>query len=130
MPSIEPGLSAEIVRTVTTEHTAESVGSGASPVLATPTLVLWCEQAAVLALQDVLGAEQETVGVEIGLRHLAATPIGMQVRVCATLESIDGRRLRFAISAQDEREPIADGTHDRVVIDSERFRSRAAAKRP
>ncbi len=98
------------------------------PVFATPYLVALVEWAAIGALAPCLAPNQRTVGTRIELNHTAATPIGMQVTAEVELVEIDGRRLRFKVGCRDDAEPIADGFHDRAIIDYDRFLARLARK--
>ena len=128
MSSIQPGLTNETIRTVEERHLAHQWGSGLAPVLATPVLVAFCEECARLAVDPLLPTGQQTVGTWISLRHLAATPPGMQVTVRAELKEVEGRRLRFHVEAWDEIEQVGEAEHERFIIDVERFQQRVAAK--
>ena len=114
---------------VTEADTAERWGSGLVPVLGTPALVGLMEGAAVHALAGHLPAGKTTVGGRIDVRHLAPTPVGMHARARAELREVDGRRLVFHIEAWDDAEQIGEATHERFVIDVERFVAKADAKR-
>jgi predicted thioesterase len=129
MNELTIGLNAEISLTVTESDTAAKWGSGLVPVFGTPPLVGLMEAAAVKALDGHLPEGQTTVGGRIDVRHLAATPVGMQVRARAELTSIDGRKLTFQIEAWDESEKIGEALHERFVIDKDKFIARAQAKR-
>lgn len=127
--SIEPGLSAEMTLTVQESDTARHSGGEAyPPVLSTPRLIGYLERTAHQAIQPHLAADQGSVGTVVNIRHLAATPVGMQVRFCATLLEVDVRRLRFKVEAWDEVEKIAEGEHERFVINQTRFFERLAEK--
>ena len=128
MSAITPGLLNETSRRVEAHHLACEWGSGLAAVLATPILVAFCEECARLAVDPLLPAGQETVGTWIGIRHLAATPPGLQVTVRAELKEVDGRRLRFQIEAWDDVERIGQADHERFIIDVERFQQRLAEK--
>ena len=128
MSAIKAGLSNEMKRRVQKGHLATEWKSGLSPVLATPMLVAFCEECARLAVDPRLPAGQQTVGTWINVRHLAATPAGMQVTVRAELVSVHGRRLRFRVEAWDDVERIGEAEHERFVIDVERFENRVADK--
>jgi len=104
------------------------MGSGTVDVFATPALAALMEAAAVNALDAILDEGQTTVGVHLDIQHLAATPIGMSVRAEARLMTVEGRRLTFRVSAFDGVEQVGVGSHQRVVVDTERFMSRTAAK--
>ena len=129
MDKLTPGLSAELTRTVTESYTAAQLGSGLVPVFATPALVALMEAAAVHALEGCLPPGQTTVGGRIDVRHLAATPVGMTVRALAELTAVEGRKLTFQITAWDDVEKIGEASHERVIVDTEKFLARAQAKR-
>jgi fluoroacetyl-CoA thioesterase len=118
---IQPGLTWEITHKVEEKHLASQWGSGLAEVLATPAIVAFCEECSRLAVEDLLPPEMGTVGSAINLRHLAPTPPGMNVTVKAQLLEVDGRRLRFSVEAWDEVERVAEGEHDRFIIDNDRF---------
>jgi len=122
------GLRGTASLTVSAEHTAEALGSGNVPVLSTPSLVALVEQAAVNAVGNRLAAGETSVGTRIEISHLAATAIGQEVRAEARLIVVDGRRMTFHVAAYDAQEKIAEGTHDRVVIDEQRFLERVRRK--
>jgi fluoroacetyl-CoA thioesterase len=128
MEELIPGLHAEIEHTVTDADSASQWGSGLVPVYSTPALVGLMENAAVNALKGHLAAGQTTVGARIDVRHLAATPVGMQVRARAELTAVEGRKLVFKIQAWDALELIGEAVHERVVIDEARFLAKLQAK--
>jgi predicted thioesterase len=111
----------EMSWTVTQEHLASAFGSGLVNALATPVLVGFCEECARTIVDPVLPTGRKTVGTSIRIDHLAATPPGMRVTVTAELVEIDDRRLRFEIEAVDKVDKIGRATHERFVIDAERF---------
>jgi fluoroacetyl-CoA thioesterase len=122
---LEPGLSARVTLTVTEADTAQALGSGDVPVLATPRLLALAEAATVRATARYLPVGTTTVGTRVQLEHLSATPIGGTVEVAATLSTVDGRRLGFAVSAHDGETLAARGTVERVLVDRERFLTKA-----
>ncbi len=124
-----PGLRGEARLVVREEDTAQHLGSGNVAVLATPRMIALMENASVKAVDHLLPPGQATVGGEIRVRHLAATPQGMEVTVNSELVEIEGRRLTFKVEAFDEREKVGEGTHIRFVIDLERFREKIKVKR-
>jgi fluoroacetyl-CoA thioesterase len=128
LSSLRPGLtgSAEIV--VGEEHTAPFVGSGRVRVLATPVMINLMEAAALDAVEKLLPAGHQSLGIHLDVRHYAATPVGMRVRVTAELVKVDGRTLDFRVEARDEKEAIGDGLHQRVVVNVERFDARVQRK--
>jgi len=113
---------------VASEHTAPHVGSGQIAVLATPIMVNLMEAAALDAVEDRLPEGHQTLGTHLSVSHVAATPIGMRVDVQARLINIDGRRLLFNVSAEDEHELIGEGTHERIIVNVSRFDLRVQAK--
>jgi predicted thioesterase len=117
------GLSAAIVHTVTGDDTAESVGSGDVPVLASPRLLALAEAACVAALSEAgLDSAQTSVGTRMEVEHLRPSPVGEVVRVAAELVHVDGRLLRFEVVATDEADLLVGrAVVTRVVVDRERF---------
>jgi fluoroacetyl-CoA thioesterase len=128
MTELLPGLSAEHKHLVDETDTASHWGSGGVHVFSTPALVGLMESAAVIALRGALPEGQTTVGTRLDVRHLAATPVGMQVRAIATLTAVDGRKLTFTIQAWDEAELIGEAVHERFIIDEAKFVAKAQAK--
>jgi len=135
-PAIQPGLRGEVKLVVAAEHTAQHLGSGAVQVFATPQMVLFMERAGVAAVDPLLPAGYRTVGVQLNVRHLAPTPIGFEVTVTAELLEVQGRRLTFRVEARD-RSPnrpqvqgdlVGEGTHERAIVDVQRFSERVALK--
>jgi fluoroacetyl-CoA thioesterase len=126
---IVPGMVGQIEIVVHEENTARHLGSGNVAVLATPEMIRLMEKAAVAAVDHLLPEGYRTVGVEVDVRHLAATPVGIKVRAQAELIAIEGRKLTFRVEADDEVERIGEGEHRRVIIDLERFKERVKAKR-
>ncbi|MGC9356908.1 MAG: thioesterase family protein [Anaerolineae bacterium] len=125
---LEAGLTGEITHVVTDADTAATYASGLVPTLSTPHLVALMENAARETVQPHVGEGESTVGTRIDMRHLAPTPVGMEVRVRAELIEVNGRRLRFQIEAWDEVEKIGEADHERFVIDWQRFMERVAEK--
>ncbi len=124
-----PGLNAELEHIVTDADTASQWGSGLVPVFSTPALVGLMESAAVKALKGHLAPGQTTVGGRIDVRHLAATPVGMQVHLRAELKAVEGRKLVFKIQAWDAVELIGEADHERIIVDEARFLGRVEAKK-
>ena len=128
MEEIVPGLVGQCKLVVRQENTAQHLGSGNVAVLATPEMIRLMEKAAVAAVDHLLPAGYRSVGVEVHVRHLAATPVGMRVQAQAELIAIEGRKLTFRVEVDDEAERIGEGEHGRVIIDVERFKERVEAK--
>ena len=125
---LEPGLTGSAELLVGVEHTAPSIGSGLVPVLATPVMINVIEAAALAAVEHFLPDGHQSLGIHLDVRHFAATPIGMRVRATAELVAVDGRTLTFRVEARDDKEPIGDGTHQRVVVNVARFDARVQKK--
>jgi fluoroacetyl-CoA thioesterase len=123
---VKPGLSAEVELVVTDGDTAVALRSGSVAVLATPRVLALCEEATVLVLQDQLGPTETSVGMKVQLDHLAPTAVGHTVAAEATVEKVNGRRITFTVSVNDERGLIAVGRVTRVVVDVDRFMDRVS----
>lgn len=120
------GQSATLTFTVSDNDTAIAVGSGDVAVLGTPRLLAWCEGATIAAVAPHVGPGTTTVGFKIEIDHLAPTPVGASVRATATVEEVDGRRIRFSVQAHDPAGAIASGTVTRIMVDRDGFSRRAA----
>jgi fluoroacetyl-CoA thioesterase len=125
---LKPGLTGSAELLVGVEHTAPSIGSGLVPVLATPVMINVIEAAALAAVEPLLPTGHQSLGIHLDVRHFAATPIGMMVRATAELIGVDGRTLTFRVEARDDKEPIGDGSHQRVVVNVARFDDRVKRK--
>jgi predicted thioesterase len=128
LSSLQPGLNGVAETTVVLENTARHIGSGLVAAFATPAMIALMEQSAVNAVAPHLPDGWQTVGVHVDVQHLAATPVRMKVVARAELVGVTGRRLKFQVTAHDEVELIGRGTHERAVVDLERFGARLASK--
>ncbi|WP_084959313.1 thioesterase family protein [Thermoactinospora rubra] len=126
--TLAPGLRASLLIMVEREDTAQKVGSGDVPVLATPRLLALAERATVEALRDRLEPGQTSVGTRVELEHLAASPLGAHVEVDVELTRVDGRRLVFGFQARERGRVVGRGTVERVVVDREKFLARIASR--
>jgi predicted thioesterase len=115
-------------RVVTEADAADRFDNLGVQVLATPVICHWFESAAVLSVSQQLEPGEATVGTAIAFEHLAAVPIGGKVTVEAEVSEVDGRRIRFQVQAWDAHELIANGTHERYVVELSRFLKRVQAK--
>jgi len=115
------GREGSLEQVVRPEHAADRFQNAGVRVLATPVLCHWFESAAVHAIAGQLESGEASVGTRVTIDHLKATPVGMRVRVIARVVAVNGRRVDFEVSAFDEVELVARGTHERVAIDLERF---------
>jgi predicted thioesterase len=125
---LKPGLQASTEILVGTRDTAHHVGSGKIKVLATPVMIMLLEEAALTAVEGFLPSGYQTVGTHLDISHIAATPVGMRVKACAEVTEVAGRKLTFRVWAEDEIEYIGEGTHERIIVEVERFDKRASAK--
>ena len=126
---IKPGATAEIGYTVAEDRTAHAMGNRGVHVFATPFVVGMLEDAANAVLRPHLTAGAGSVGTMVEMKHLAATPVGMKVRAKATLLETDGKRFLFGVEAWDDREKVAEGRHERVLVpDMQKLIARAMKK--
>ncbi len=125
---LRSGLSGEATTVVDEHNTAIALGSGSVPVFATPAMAALVEAAAVQAIAAELNEGQTTVGVALDLQHLAASPLGATVRAEAKLVNVEGRRLTFRVTAYDDVEQIGIGSHQRILVDTDRFLARTHTK--
>lgn len=125
---ISVGMKAEISTLVEREDTAVAVGSGSLLVYATPCMVALMEGAACEAISGAVPEEKTTVGIELSISHLTATPVGMAVRAEAEVVAIDGNIITFQVTAFDENDKIGEGRHKRALISSQKFLDRTYSK--
>jgi predicted thioesterase len=124
------GASAQLELTVTDADTAQTVGSGDVPVLATPRVLALAEAATVRALARRLESGTTTVGTRVDLSHRAPTPIGRTVLATATLAKVDGRRLTFEVTVSEGDAVVAEARVERVLVDRSRFLATAFGTEP
>ena len=108
LSAVRPGLTGTAEIVVGPEHTAPRVGSGRIAVLATPVMINVIEAAALAAVEHLLPAGHQSLGIHLDVRHFAATPVGLRVTATAEVTGIDGRTISFRVEARDERERIGD----------------------
>lgn len=115
---------------VTKDITAGALGSGGLDIFATPFLICWMEAAAYYYMKEQLPADKSSVGTMVNIRHVSPTPIGMEVTAKAELVDIsaNGKMYTFKVSAYDAKGLIGEGTHERAIIDCERFMKKCQAK--
>ena len=118
---MQTGLTHTSALTVEEKHLACNVGSGDLRVLGTPVMMALMENAAMLAVKDELEEGQSTVGGHISSSHLKPTGLGHNITATAELIEVDGRKLKFKVSAADENGVIGEGEHLRFIIDAEKF---------
>ena len=125
---LKTGMIFEVKNKIDASRTAVALGSGGYPVAATPYLVLAVENAAYRLAQAELSEGESTVGTLMNFEHLRATPEGMDVTARVELTEVDGKRLVFSFEVHDERELVARGSHERFIVKTEKFLSRAQGK--
>ncbi len=128
MDAVKAGLKGRVDLTVGDAHTAPSVGSGAIHVLGTPVIINLMEAAALDATEHLMPKGHQSLGIHVDISHVAATPIGMKVHATAEVTAVEGNRIRFRVEAHDEAGMIGKGTHERVVVNMERFDKRVQKK--
>ena len=122
------GKSATVTTTVTDKNTAKAVGSGSLDVFATPMMIALMEQAACECIADGLEPGQTSVGTQINAAHTAASPLGAVISATAEIVAVDGRKISFTVTAHDGTNEIGNGTHERFIIDAERFMNKLAQR--
>jgi predicted thioesterase len=130
MADIPLGLRMETRKLVTKENAISFLGQDDARVLATPWLIVYLEMTCREVVKPYLLDGQDTVGTQVNVRHLASTPIGSEVRFVAEVSGVEKRRVQFRVEAWNDTEKIAEGFHERGIIDVARFAAKAAAKRP
>jgi predicted thioesterase len=124
-----PGVAGKSEMIVKEEDLVSRLGGVAVDVLSTPRLIQLMEAAAVEAIQDFVSTDQLSLGTEVRIRHLSATPLGMKVTARALLKGVDKNRLLFLVDAYDEKEKVAEGEHERVLVSKEKFLQKVEKKR-
>jgi fluoroacetyl-CoA thioesterase len=129
MRTVPVGTRGSFTMVVRPEHLANRFKDAMlPPVLATPVMIMAMENAALNAIKPYFEAGETAVGLRVDVSHLAATPVGSQISAFADVTRVDGRHIEFRVSATDTRGEIGRGTHERVVIDLERFAARLGAQ--
>ena len=126
---LEPGIKNAIELTVTKDKCAGALGSGDLDVFATPAMIALMEETAWRSLVPYLEPGESTVGTALDVRHLAATPVGLKVRCETELTQVDRRRLVFSVKVYDPFGLVGEGTHERFVIQYEKFMKKVDEKR-
>jgi fluoroacetyl-CoA thioesterase len=128
MPTITAGTPGELRLRVTDDIAIDFLGVAGARVLATPAMIGLLEMTCRDSILPLLEAGYDSVGTEVNVKHLAATPMGMEVTFQSEVLEVDERRVKFKVAAFDEKEQIAEGTHERFVINVERFAKRLKEK--
>ena len=125
---ITVGMKGEVATIVEREDTAKEVGSGSLLVYATPCMVALMEGAACEAIEEAMDETKTTVGTELNIQHISATPVGLEVRAEAMVTAVEGKVITFEIHAYDEAGEIGKGTHKRVIVPTQKFLEKAYSK--
>ena len=125
---LQPGIKAEKSLTVTDANTAKTMGSGTLDVFATPAMVALIEQTAYTSIESELEPGWGSVGTSLNIQHMSATPVGMTVPATTELVEVDRRRLGFHAEVYDEKGLVGKGTHERFLVENEKFQAKADAK--
>ena len=125
---ITVGMKGEVGTLAEREDTAKEVGSGSLLVYATPCMVALMEGAACEAIAEALPDNQTTVGTELNIQHISATPVGLEVRAEAEVIAVEGKVITFEVKAYDEAGEIGKGTHKRVIVNTQKFLEKAYDK--
>lgn len=125
---LQPGIKAEKSLTVTDANTAKTMGSGTLDVFSTPAMVALIEQTAYTSIESELEPGWGSVGTSLNIQHLSATPVGMTVTATTELVEVDRRRLVFHAEVYDEKGLVGKGTHERFLVENEKFQAKADAK--
>ena len=125
---IEVGMKFTVKITVGDQDTAKAVGSGTLAVLATPRMIALMEEAAYKCIGAELESGSSSVGTLMNVKHLSATPVGMDVSVIAEVTEVDGRRVVFKVEAYDAKGIIGEGVHERFIVFEEKFVAKTYSK--
>ena len=126
---LEIGMNHKTLRTVEPQYTAASMKSGLLEVLATPIMIAWMEECCMECVQPQLDEGFGTVGTLVNVTHEAPTPVGGEVTISCFLRQVDGRRLVFAVEASDKGGIIGRGTHERFIVDGQKFQAKCDKKK-
>ncbi len=113
---------------VTEKNSAKTMGSGLLDVYATPSMVALMEGCCHESITSELEEGWGSVGTSLNIKHVSATPMGMEVRCESELVKVDGRALTFEVKAYDEKGLIGEGVHERFLIQNDKFMSKTQAK--
>jgi len=125
---IAVGMKGQAANMVEREDTAYEVGSGSLLVYATPCMVALMEGAACEAIAEAMPEDKTSVGIELNISHLAATPVGLEVQATAEVTAVEGNIITFRLEAFDEKGKIGEGTHKRAIVTTQRFLDKVYTK--
>ena len=127
--NLQIGMNNVIEAMSTDQTTALHMKSGSLKVLATPAMMCLMEQAAAELVERNLPEDLTSVGISINVSHKAPTPVGMTVKAEAIITKIDGRKITFDVKASDGVDEIGIGTHERFIVNKEKFQTKADNKK-
>jgi predicted thioesterase len=113
---------------VTSEVAIDFLGLDGPRVLSTPAMIMWMEKTSRNLILKYLEKGYDTVGTEVNVKHLAAAPMGMSVTFRSEVIAVNERRVTCRVEAEDEKEKIGEGTHERTIINVARFAAKMASK--
>ena len=125
---IEKGIKNSVKIKVTERDTAKQAGSGDLEVFATPKMVALMEEASYKCIAPYLEEGSSSVGTLMNVKHLCATPVGMEVTAESEVIEVDGRRVVFSVKVYDEKGLIGEGTHERFIVYKDKFVAKTCAK--
>ena len=125
---ITVGMTGSVSTVAEREDTALEVGSGTLLVYATPCMVALMEGAACEAIASALPEDKTSVGTELNIKHISATPVGLEIRAEAEVTDVEGNTITFRVEAYDEAGKIGEGTHKRVIVSVQKFLDKAYSK--
>lgn len=125
---IQTGIKGHQEMTVTHDNTAKTMGSGVMDVFATPAMLALMEKTAFTSVAPYLSEGCGTVGIKVDIEHVASSPVGMKITCDSELVVVEGRKLIFSVEAFDEKGLIGKGTHERFIIESEKFQEKTDKK--
>jgi fluoroacetyl-CoA thioesterase len=126
--AFEVGMTHELKVKTGPEHSARHFYSNLPDVFSTSFLGAFMERVSAELMDQRLEPGEQSVGVSINLKHIAATPLGMEVRVVTKVTAVDGRKITFELEAFDAVEKIGEASHERFVIVADKFNARVADK--
>src|SRR4030042_274483 len=124
-----PGLVGKSEMVVTEEDLVSRLGNIPVDVLSTPRLIQLMEEAAIEAIKNFIPPDQLSLGTHVRVKHLSPTPPGMKVTGHAILKEVEKNRFLFLVDAYDEKEKVAEGEHERILVAKERFLQKVEKKR-
>lgn len=125
---LKPGVKGRCETIVTKDNSAEVMKSGTLLVFATPAMIALIEETAWKSVAEELEEGCASVGTSLNVKHMAASPVGMKVWCETQLTEVEGRRLMFSVEVYDEAGKVGEGTHERFIIQADKFQAKADAK--